>query len=599
MSILISYSQPVTSPNVKCISVAPTGDVTLTWVIPPDPGGNFVDYKIFSSLAVAGPYSLVSTITTYGQNSITVIGAGANTKRVYYLVQTDYNPGPVISLPLDTFSTIFLKVTNNVSTAKLDWNKISVQNIPTSSGWYKIYREFPSGSGNWVLRDSTQSLTYTDVIDVCNKTNDTINYQVKIADNTGCISVSNTDGGVFHDQTYPIISPIDTVSVNAAGKATISWYLSPSPDADSIIIYKANAVGGWVYLTSVPVPLTFYLNNLSTASTGLERYRIAFRDSCGNLSPLGVEHKTIFLTASVNICAATASLSWNSYINMNSAVTQYKILRSVNGGPYTLLATNAANDTTYTDTGLALGSSYCYLIRAVDASNKTSTSNKACFNASVSQPPQYNYNRYATVISDKSIDIKAHVDPTATSVKYYTIERAINGSGVFITIATLPPPAVNVLSQTDNGVNTDLNSYVYKWNAIDSCGHLIMASNFDTTMLLTAQIAPNLNIDLSWNDYGSWLGKVDHYDIYRAVDGVWNPSPIGTASFTGTGGTYTDTTIVAYFSSKGIFSYKVVAKEGNGNAFGYIDSSVSNTTILYEYPKIYVPNCFTPNGDHK
>ena len=103
-------SQTVSSPNLKCLSVLSTGDVTLNWTIPSDPAGNFVDYKIYSSLALAGPYSLVTTINTYTQTSYTHAGANANSNKVYYRIQTDYNPGPVLSTPLDTFSTIFLTV---------------------------------------------------------------------------------------------------------------------------------------------------------------------------------------------------------------------------------------------------------------------------------------------------------------------------------------------------------------------------------------------------------------------------------------------------------------------------------------------------------
>ena len=281
---------------------------------------------------------------------------------------------------------------------------------------------------------------------------------------------------------------------------------------------------------------------------------------------------------------------------MNSPVSQYEILKKVNADAYILLATNSSSDTDYVDTGLALGSSYCYLIRASNGTD-TSTSNKACFIANVSQPPAYDYNRYATVISDNTINIKAHVDPLATSVKYYNLQRSINGTGSFSTIATLPPPVGTVLSHTDNSVNSSVNSYVYKLNAMDSCGHLIMSSNFDTTMLLTAAIAPNLDINLSWNDYGNWLGNVDHYDIYRAVDGVWNPASVGSVSFSGSGGTFTDD-VSPFFTSQGIFSYYVVAKEGAGNAFGFSDSSVSNVVKVFEYPKIYVPNAFTPNEDN-
>jgi gliding motility-associated-like protein len=41
----------------------------------------------------------------------------------------------------------------------------------------------------------------------------------------------------------------------------------------------------------------------------------------------------------------------------------------------------------------------------------------------------------------------------------------------------------------------------------------------------------------------------------------------------------------------------VVAIEGNGDSLGFKDSSKSNVAKLFEYPKIFAPNTFTPNGD--
>ena len=596
MPYALCHAQMV-SPDVKCVTVLPNGDVTLTWIIPPS--GNFVSYHVdTSSNPAIIPFTLYSTVTPYASIGATHFGANANAKRMYYRVETEYNPGNLISLPKDTFSTMFLTVANISGDAFLTWNKISNQPIPTSSGWYKIYREYPLG--NWALRDSTQSFSYNDIIDVCSQLTDGISYRVEISDNTGCTSVSNIAGATgFTDITPPTLAPIDTVSVDTSGnqnRATISWEQSPSPDADSIVIYTGGST--WNAIDTVPVLPAFYTYTASVAGTVSEMFRIAFLDSCGNISPMGTPHKTIYLSATFDICAATASLKWNKYINMSAAVTQYQLFTSVNAGPFTLLATNSVSDTDYVDTGLALGSSYCYIIRAANINGKTSSSNKACFIASVSQPPQFNYNRFATVLSDNSIQITAHVDTAGLSARTYNLLRATGTSGNFSILTNLAPPVgTTTLTYIDTPVAASANRYSYKWEALDSCAHIIMTSNLSATMLLKASITPNLNITLTWNNYGNFLGNVDHYEIYQAVDGVWNTSPIGTVPPAASGGTYTDD-VSFFMSSKGVFSYKVVAIEGSGNPFLFADSSVSNIAKVYEYPKIYVPNAFTPNEDN-
>lgn len=507
---------------------------------------------------------------------------------MYYLIYTE-STGPIFSNPTDTFSTIYLTLINSTNQAKLDWNSIASPNISTSTGWYKIWREYPIGV--WTLLDSTTSLTYTDTIAVCD---DSLTYRSEIDDNTGCTSVSNVDGGKFKDLTFPTLTPIDTVSVNAAGLATISWNQSPSPDAVSVVIYTG--CGPWSPIDTVPLIPAFYTYLASNAASASECFRIAFLDSCKNISPQGIEHNTIYLSATFDVCATTATLVWNQYSNMIPVVSQYQIFKRVNAGPFTLIATNSASDIDYVDTGLALGNSYCYFIRAANGT-KTSSSNKTCFTATVAQPPAYTYNRFATVLSDKSILITARVDTAGKSVRSYNLLRTTGASGIFSIITNLYPPVGTTLTYIDNSPIASANSYSYKWEALDSCAHTIMVSNPSATLFLKAMIEPNLDITLTWNDYTDWLGSVEHYEIYRAVDGVWNASPTGTVSYTGSGGTYTDD-VAPYLSSKGIFSYKVIAVEGSGNTFGFTDSSVSNVAKVYEYPKIYVPNCFTPNGDN-
>jgi gliding motility-associated-like protein len=281
---------------------------------------------------------------------------------------------------------------------------------------------------------------------------------------------------------------------------------------------------------------------------------------------------------------------------MNVPVKQYEVLRSVNAGAFNMITTLPSTDTTYLDTGLVIGTAYCYIIRATNLAGKTSSSNKICLTPSVVNPPAFTYNRFATVQSNNSILITGYVDPTP-SVSYYYLKRAAGSSGVFSNSFIVPKPTGNTITYTDKTVNTQAESYSYKWEAINTCNKAIMTSNTDTTILLKATVALNLGISLTWNNYGSWLGGVDHYEVYRAVDGVWDPSPVGIVPYSSTEGTYTDDVTSVCATSEGKFSYYVVAIEGNGNPYSFKDSSKSNVVTLYEYPKVYAPNAFTPNGD--
>jgi len=81
----------------------------------------------------------------------------------------------------------------------------------------------------------------------------------------------------------------------------------------------------------------------------------------------------------VTATAAQLTLPWtdNSFNE-----TGFLILRKIAGTPrMSHIARVGENITTYTDTGIIPGVTYCYAIRAVDATGKSIRSNKACATA--------------------------------------------------------------------------------------------------------------------------------------------------------------------------------------------------------------------------
>src|SRR5690606_6543834 len=70
---------------------------------------------------------------------------------------------------------------------------------------------------------------------------------------------------------------------------------------------------------------------------------------------------------------AQVQLSWNAV----SGATGYNVKRSTtSGGPYTNVQTNVSG-TSFTDTGLTNGTTYYYVVTAVNASGESAISNQA------------------------------------------------------------------------------------------------------------------------------------------------------------------------------------------------------------------------------
>jgi hypothetical protein len=580
----------VNAPEVKCVSVLNNGDVTLTWEVPADPLGEFVSYDVYFSASLAGPFTLASSISNYPTDTYTHSGAGANTAPRFFFVQT-VSTGGVISQALDTVKSIFLNVTNPFNgTAQLSWNAFGQPLPSTSTGSYDIYREYPAGT--WTLIKSITSLSAKDTIDVCNAV---LNYRIEIRDASGCISVSNIDGDSFIDGIPPNRPILDSVSINSAGQAVIGLLPSSSGDAIAYVIYQ-HIGASVIAIDTVPgnSPV-LYINSASIANGTVETYDIASIDSCGNVCTHSLAQNTLFVAGQYSICGRSVFLQWNQYRNMVGGLKEYQVLVSLNGGPYSLVG--STGDLFYRHNNLVAGSTYCYLIRAVNnTGDVSSTSNNVCFLAKAQTQPSYIYVSAVSVISSSSIEVRVGVD-TASTVKGINIYRSDSATGVFSFIGMISAGAAPTYIFTDSDVEPGNKSYYYYAEVVDSCGLPGISSNTSKSILLRAVANHGQYTNtLNWDDYSVYLGNVASYNIFRAVDGTFSPSPV--ANVAGNVLSYQDD-VSDFVPNQGKFSYYVQAVEGAGNPYGFAELSNSNIVDVYHGDSIFIPNAFAPRGLNK
>lgn len=584
----------VESPQPACVSVLSGGDVTLSWIVPADPGGTFHSYRIFSSGSFAGPYTLIDSIFTLSQNTYTHIGANANTASVYYYIRTLNNSG-ILSAAADTLQSIYLSVTNpGNGTAVLNWNAIATPAITTSVGLYSIYEEFPAGS--WSLKGTATSLFFIDSIFVCNGN---INYRVEIEDNTGCISASSVNGETFQNTIVPAIPMIDTLSLDDNNDALLNWDVSPSPDVEAYVVYKFSG-GIWVAIDTVTgINNVSYTNLLSTGGTGSEQYRLTAYDSCGNVSPLGTILETIYLTSTAEICTRSAILSWSAYSNIGTGLAGYRIYRSSSGptGPYILSGSVAPSILTYTVSGLLPNITYHFKVVAFDSSGtKTASSNRYSFYSAAPISPLFSYLRKVSVVDPDMIDIICYVDSMASTLSYKILRSKDTVTANYVHVGTVPFNSTSRIAFRDYNVLTDDYSYYYRIVNVDSCGYDGITTNVGRSIHAKAIGRSGYVNTLTWNDYENWSGNVMSYNIYRGIDGVFDLAPIANVLFTGAGiNSYTDE-IYTVLQGQGIFCYYVEAIEGMGNMYGFSENSISNITEAYQESQVFIPNAFKPSG---
>lgn len=594
------------SVSIRCVSVDAAGDVTLTWVVPPNVNScGWLNYTVY----VKGKNAPLTVIPVSNQTSVTIpagsLPHSANSDSLsFYIITNNSNNTSYTS---NTVSSIYLTVYDaSLHIAELSWNALSKPLPPGSSAWYRIYRKYKN---TWSLIDSTQGLTYNDTITYC----DTIelSYQVQIADSTICISASNIpDSSKYFIGYNPVIIIMDTVSVTSSGLVDITWKRSPRNNVIGYIIYRVydgnNIPIDTVYGINYDSLMNYYGGNLSDSSV---QYAVAALDSCGRVGAISDNPKTLLLKTKPNVCQQTDSLTWNQYLylaghNNGYGVGGYKVFCSVNHGPFTLLANLDSHARSYVDSNLSIRQYRCYYVQVYDSAHPdtTASSNEVCDSIHSPPIPKNNYLRTASVIlNTSSVLIVGYIDSSSGAVNY-NFQRSAFPTGGYETIATVTAPRhSDSVSYIDNGASPNVRSYYYRILTIDNCGKTIDSTNIGQTIFLTATGQSGGTNLLNWNDYGNWLDGPAYYIIYRSVDGI-NYTPLSPAiAYTDEGeNSYTDN-VDGITNGQGTFYYYIKAVEDTNMQYPYpfVDTSLSNIADAYQPPTVFVPDAFCPTGKNR
>ena len=233
-------------------------------------------------------------------------------------------------------------------------------------------------------------------------------------------------------------------------------------------------------------------------------------------------------TAPTNLAATAAgsgsqiNLSWTASID-NVGVTQYLVERCQGAGCSNFAQIGTSTGTTYNDTGLTLGTSYSYRVRATDAAGNLSPySNVASATTqnSDTQPPTAPSNLVATAVSGSQINLSWTASTDNVGVTGYLVERCQGAAcSNFAQIGTSTGT-----TYSDTGL-TSATSYTYQVRATDSAGNLSPYSNIATAT--TQGTIPGLVAAYSF-DEGTGTTVAD-------ASGTGNTGTIANAIWTSTG----------------------------------------------------------------
>lgn len=204
---------------------------------------------------------------------------------------------------------------------------------------------------------------------------------------TSTLTITGTSGSLVHSTTATLIvntpqpPPAPTGLTPTAGNAQVALSWTVSSGATSYNVKRSTTSGG-PYTTIASVTSTGYTD--TNVVNGTNYYYVVSAvnsiGESGNSSEVSATPSAPSKPAApTNLTASSAkrkiNLSWTQ--SVSSGITNNKVYRSTtNGGPYTLVATLAVT-TSYSDSGLQSGTTYYYVVTAVNGNGESSNSNQA------------------------------------------------------------------------------------------------------------------------------------------------------------------------------------------------------------------------------
>ncbi len=208
------------------------------------------------------------------------------------------------------------------------------------------------------------------------------NYRVTAVDYYGFESSPSDEVQVEVGDTEPPVPPQGLVATASGPDVLLTWMPNTEPDLAGYNIYRLSSEG-WSRINEVLITSPEYTDR--GLSNGIYTYRVTAIDAVGNESmPSNEASATVYIgqpgpPLNLTITAPAEGASLVAIWQYSGGASGYNLYRgTVSGGPYSRVNSMPIRETTYTDRGLTNGTTYYYVVTAVDAyGNESAYSNEA------------------------------------------------------------------------------------------------------------------------------------------------------------------------------------------------------------------------------
>lgn len=524
--------------------------VTLNWSAPAGDGGAAIsDYVVEYSASNTGPW----TTFTHAASTATTVNVTSLTNGVAYY----FHVAAKNSVGVGVFST----ASGAVTPAAVPDAPTSVAGTPgdaaVSLTWVApasngsaisdyVVQVGISASGPWTaFSHPASTATSALVTGLANATP----YYFRVAAINGVatgafsvVSASVTTNGVAG-------APTSVGGVRGASSVSLTWTAPIDNGGSAITDYsiRYSSTGGASWTTVVHPPGTSTFATVSGLSNGTAYlFEVAAVNGVGTGSYSSPSAAVTPATIPGNPTAPTGaagvqqvSLSWNAPADGGSAITDYVVRYSDNGGVSWSTFSHTPSAVTSTSvTGLTQGATYVFDVAAV---NDVGTGGWSVDSASVRVVTTPAAPTTVTGIPSNgavALSWLAPADNGGSTITDYVVEYSSDGGGSWLTFSHAPSAAVDrTIVGLTNGV-----AYVFRVSAVNviSTGPVSVASAPITPRTVpAAPVAPsatpgNGQVSLAWTAPADGGAPILDYVVQFSTNGaVWTTFVDGTSSATG------------------------------------------------------------------
>jgi titin len=520
-----TLSDPPAAPSGLSATAAGSSQINLAWT---DNSANESGFKVERSLSATSGFAQIAIVAA---NVTAYQNTGLTAGTTYYYRVRAYNASADSSYSNTASATTLPDppaAPSGLTASAVSSSQINLawtDNSANESG-FKIERSLSVSSG--FAQIAIVAANVTSYGDSGLAAGTTYYYRVRAYNTGGDSGYSNTASATTSAPAGPPAAPTSlTASAVSTSQINLAWADNSTNESGFKVERSLTASSsGFAQIATVGANVTSYSDSGLSANTTYY-YRVRAYNAGGDsgysntaavrtLAPLPAAPSSLTATA---VSISQINLAWTDNSTDESG---FKIERSLAGGAFGQIATVGANVTTYSDTGLAMGTAYYYRMRSYNANGSSAYSNIA-LTCTLETAPAAPSSLTASTVSTSEINL-SWMDNASNEDGFY-VERSLSVTSGFAEIAAL---GANVRTYGDAGLAAG-TTYYYRVRAHNSGGCSAYSNTASAATLTPPSVPLGTAMDVVTDGAYAYVASQEYGVVVVDVRDPADPHAVGAA----------------------------------------------------------------------